>query len=79
MKIAENCITHNVLTILVYILIAVFGFYCFQSLPLALMPDMDLPVAIVYATYAGAGPELSLIHIYSWCSYAGKRRCRRRT
>ena len=57
MKIAENCIKHNVMTILVYILIAVFGFYCFQSLPLALMPEMELPVAIVYSTYAGAGPE----------------------
>ena len=45
------------MTILVYILIAVFGFYCFQSLPLALMPEMELPVAIVYSTYAGAGPE----------------------
>lgn len=45
------------MTILVYILIAVFGFYCFRSLPLALMPDMELPIAIVYATYAGAGPE----------------------
>ena len=57
MKIAENCIKHNVMTILAYILIAVFGFYCFQSLPLALMPEMELPVAIVYSTYAGAGPE----------------------
>lgn len=57
MKIAESCIKHNVMTILAYILIAVFGFYCFQSLPLALMPEMELPVAIVYSTYAGAGPE----------------------
>ena len=45
------------MTIRGYILIAVFGFYCFQSLPLALMPEMELPVAIVYSTYAGAGPE----------------------
>ena len=57
MKIAETCIKHNVMTILTYILIVVFGFYCFQSLPLALMPEMELPVAIVYSTYAGAGPE----------------------
>lgn len=57
MKIAETCIKHNVMTILTYILIVVFGVYCFQSLPLALMPDMELPVAIVYSTYAGAGPE----------------------
>lgn len=57
MKLAENCIKHNVMTILAYILVVVFGFYFFQSLPLALMPDMELPVAIVYATYSGAGPE----------------------
>lgn len=57
MKLAENCIKHNVMTALAYILVIVFGFYCFQSLPLALMPDMELPVAIVYSTYAGAGPE----------------------
>nr|WP_297180296.1 efflux RND transporter permease subunit [uncultured Agathobaculum sp.] len=57
MKLAENCIKHNVMTILAYILVIVFGFYFFQSLPLALMPDMELPVAIVYATYSGAGPE----------------------
>jgi len=45
------------MTILLYILVAVFGFYCFQTLPLALMPSMEIPVAIVYATYVGAGPE----------------------
>lgn len=57
MRIAENCIKHNVMTILTYILVIVFGFYCFQSLPLALMPDMELPMAIVYSSYSGAGPE----------------------
>ena len=57
MKLAENSIKHNVMTMLAYILVIVFGVYFFQSLPLALMPDMELPVAIVYATYSGAGPE----------------------
>lgn len=57
MKIAQHCIKHHVMTILLYILVAVFGFYCFQTLPLALMPSMEIPVAIVYATYVGAGPE----------------------
>ncbi len=57
MKLAENCIKHNVMTMLAYILVIVFGIYFFQSLPLALMPDMELPVAIVYSTYSGAGPE----------------------
>ena len=45
------------MTILLYILVVVFGFYSFQNLPLALMPSMEVPAAIVYATYPGAGPE----------------------
>lgn len=57
MNIAEKCIKHNVMTVLAYILIVIFGVYCFQGLPLALMPDMELPIAIVYATYVGASPE----------------------
>jgi len=45
------------MTILTYILIGVFGMYCFSGLPLALMPSIEVPVAIVYSTYAGAGPQ----------------------
>ena len=45
------------MTILLYILVVVFGFYSFQNLPLALMPSMEVPAAVVYATYPGAGPE----------------------
>ncbi|MCI7126448.1 MAG: efflux RND transporter permease subunit [Agathobaculum sp.] len=57
MKIAQNCIKHNVMTLLSYILIAVFGVVGFQGLPLALMPAMEVPIAIVYASYIGASPE----------------------
>ena len=45
------------MTILLYIMVIVFGFYSFSTLPLALMPSMEIPAAIVYATYPGAGPE----------------------
>ncbi len=45
------------MTILTYILICIFGFYCFSNLPLALMPSIELPVAVVYSTYSGAGPQ----------------------
>lgn len=45
------------MTILLYIMVIVFGFYSFSTLPLALMPSMEVPAAIVYATYPGAGPE----------------------
>ena len=57
MKFAQTFITHHVMTILLYILVVVFGFYSFQNLPLALMPSMEVPAAVVYATYPGAGPE----------------------
>ncbi len=57
MRISEQCIKHNVMTVLTYILICIFGFYCFSNLPLALMPSIELPVAVVYSTYTGAGPQ----------------------
>ena len=45
------------MTILLYLMVIVFGFYSFSTLPLALMLSMEIPAAIVYATYPGAGPE----------------------
>lgn len=39
------------MTILLYLMVIVFGFYSFSTLPLALMPSMEVPAAIVYATY----------------------------
>ena len=57
MKFAQTFIKHHVMTILLYILVVVFGFYSFQNLTLALMPSMEVPAAVVYATYPGAGPE----------------------
>ena len=39
MKFAQTFIKHHVMTILLYILVVVFGFYSFQNLPLALMPQ----------------------------------------
>ncbi len=57
MKIADFCIKHRVMTILAFVMVVIFGAMSFGALPLALMPDMDLPVALVMTTYAGAGPE----------------------
>ncbi|MGN1008906.1 MAG: efflux RND transporter permease subunit, partial [Butyricicoccus sp.] len=57
MKIADFCIKHKVMTILAFIMIVVFGIGSFSTLPLALMPEMELPMAIVMTVYAGAGPE----------------------
>lgn len=57
MKISSFCIKHRVMTILAYIMVVIFGVASFSSLPLSLMPNMELPMAIVMTTYAGAGPE----------------------
>ena len=52
MKFAQTFIKHHVMTILLYILVVVFGFYSFQNLPLALMPSMEVP-----AGYRAAGNQ----------------------
>ncbi|MGM9612044.1 MAG: efflux RND transporter permease subunit, partial [Butyricicoccus sp.] len=57
MKIADFCIKHKVMTILAFIMVVIFGIGSFSTLPLALMPEMELPMAIVMTVYAGAGPE----------------------
>ncbi|MGE4549017.1 MAG: efflux RND transporter permease subunit [Intestinibacillus sp.] len=56
-KLAALCLKHRVMVLLLYILIIVFGIIGFQGLALALMPSMEIPVAMVTTTYAGAGPE----------------------
>ena len=57
MKFAEFCIKHRVTTIMAYVMIVIFGLLGFSSLPLALMPNIELPMAVIMTTYAGAGPE----------------------
>lgn len=56
MSIAEFCIKRKVTTIMAFIMIVIFGIMSFTSLPLALMPDIEIPMAIVFTTYQ-AGPE----------------------
>jgi len=56
MNIAEFCIKRKVTTLMTFIMIIVFGIMSFTTLPLALMPDIEIPIAIVFTTYQ-AGPE----------------------
>jgi len=56
MNIAEFCIKRKVTTLMAFIMIIVFGIMSFTTLPLALMPDIEIPMAIVFTTYQ-AGPE----------------------
>ncbi len=57
MRIAAFSIKHRVATTLACIIIVIFGVMAYFSLPLALYPNMEIPVAVVQTSYSGAGPE----------------------
>lgn len=56
-QLVSFCIKHCVTTMLACIMIAIFGIAGFSSLPLAMTPDIELPVAVVSTSYSGAGPQ----------------------
>ncbi len=55
MKLAAYCIRHRVTTIMACVMAAIFGALSFSELPLALLPDVELPMVVIYDTYQ-AGP-----------------------
>lgn len=57
MNIAKACIQHKVATILAVIMVAIFGILFGTQLQMALMPDMEMPMAVVMCVYAGATPS----------------------
>ena len=54
MNTAKFCIRHKVSTLLAVIMIAAFGAVFTSQLQLALLPDMEAPMAVVYSYYNGA-------------------------
>ena len=57
MSIARASIQHKVATLLASILICVFGLMFATQLQMALMPDMEMPMAVVACYYTGASPS----------------------
>lgn len=57
MSIARASIQHKVATILASILICVFGLMFATQLQMALMPEMEMPMAVVACYYTGASPS----------------------
>ncbi|MCI8801867.1 MAG: efflux RND transporter permease subunit [Oscillibacter sp.] len=57
MNIAKASIQHKVATLLASILICVFGLMYATQLQMALMPDMEMPMAVVACYYVGASPS----------------------
>ena len=57
MTTAKFCIKHKVTTILAVIMIAIFGVVFTTQLQMALLPDVEAPMAVVYTYYNGATPS----------------------
>ncbi len=57
MDTAKFCIRHRVATLLAVILITVFGIMFSTQLQMALMPDIEAPMAMVMCYYNGATPS----------------------
>jgi len=55
--ISKFCIKHRVTTLLAFILVSVFGLIYALNLKSTLLPDMEMPMAVVYSYYNGASPE----------------------
>ncbi len=57
MGLTRIALKRPVSTLLVVLAIFVFGFSSLMGLRLELMPDMDMPIMMVYTLYPGADPE----------------------
>lgn len=57
MSIAKGCIKHRVATLLAVIMIVIFGVMYGTQLQMSLMPNMEMPMAVVMTTYVGANPS----------------------
>lgn len=57
MSISKSAVRKPVMTLIVFIIAIALGIYCTVTLPLDLLPEMDIPYLIVYTGYENAGPE----------------------
>lgn len=57
MSVSKKVLEHPVLTVCVFALIAIVAFFTLGNVQIDLMPDMDMPVVMVYTSYENAGPE----------------------
>lgn len=57
MSVSKKVLEHPVLTICVFALVAIVAFFTLGNIQIDLMPDMDMPVAMVMTSYDNAGSE----------------------
>ncbi len=52
------CIRRPVLTIVVFLIVAIFGIYAYEQMPVREIPDIDFPIVSVNVVLPGAEPEV---------------------
>lgn len=57
MSFSKMAVNKPTTTLIMFIIAVALGIYCTATLPLDLMPDMDIPYVIVNVQYGSAGPE----------------------
>lgn len=57
MLIAETAVRRPVLTTMVFSALVVFGLVAYQTIGMALYPDVDMPMVSVSVVYSGASPQ----------------------
>ncbi len=57
MSVAKKVVDRPVLAAIVFALVMIVALYTLSDIALDLMPDMDMPMLMVTASYPGAGPE----------------------
>ena len=57
MKLSEISVRRPVTVLMMVLIVLILGFVSFTKIPLDLMPEMEIPVAVVSTTYSGVGPQ----------------------
>lgn len=57
MKLSEISVRRPVTVLMMVFIVLILGFVSYTRIPLDLMPEMELPVAVVSTTYSGVGPQ----------------------
>ena len=57
MKLSELAVKRPVTVLMMVFIILIMGFVSFTKIPLDLMPEIEIPIAVVSASYQGVGPQ----------------------
>ena len=57
MNISSVSVKRPVTTLMIVLAVVVFGMVSLGKLPIDLLPDFELPIAVVTASYEGVGPQ----------------------